>query len=112
MPIPPAAFSPLTTTKSAPSSARRSPSMERTVRRPAAPTTSPTKRIVVKAAHGSRRRARGAYWRAMAQQHDRAGAGGVADPPPEPRPEDPPAPPPAAPAAPPPAPVEPVVVPR
>ena len=44
MPMPPAAFSPLTTTKSAPSSSRRSASIVRaTRRRPLEPTTSPTK---------------------------------------------------------------------
>src|SRR3954469_13830252 len=108
IPIPPAAFSPLTTTKSAPSSARRLPSMVRATRRPAEPTTSPTNRIVVKtgtvvdlprAAHTEG---------AMQEEHDRPGAGGVADPPAGPHPGHPPAPPNAEEAAP----VRPVVVPR
>ena len=48
IPMPPEAFSPLTITKSAPSSSRRPASMVRATRRPAEPTTSPTKRIAVK----------------------------------------------------------------
>src|SRR5918995_1617067 len=48
MPMPPAAFSPLTTTKSAPSSSRSGPSMAWATRRPLEPTTSPTKRIACK----------------------------------------------------------------
>ena len=49
----------------------------------------------------------------MQEEHDRPGAGGVADPPVEPRPGDPPAPPePSEPQDRPPPPVAPVVVPR
>src|SRR5215204_6496658 len=48
MPMPPAAFSPLTTTKSAPSSPRSGSSIARATRRPVEPTTSPTKRIACK----------------------------------------------------------------
>ncbi len=48
----------------------------------------------------------------MEQEHDRPGAGGVADPPEERRPEDPLPPPPEAAEAPAPAPAPPVVVPR
>src|SRR3954449_3612048 len=47
IPTPPAAFSPLMTTKSAPSSSRRAGTSSRTTRRPARPTTSPMKRIAV-----------------------------------------------------------------
>src|SRR4051795_504174 len=47
IPTPPAAFSPLATTKSAPSSSRRAGSSSRITRRPARPTTSPMKRIAV-----------------------------------------------------------------
>src|SRR5690348_2309702 len=49
MPIPPAAFSPLTTTKSGASSSRRPGSSWRSRRRPARPTTSPMKRMEVMA---------------------------------------------------------------
>jgi hypothetical protein len=47
MPMPPAAFSPLATTKSGASSSRRPGSSSRSARRPARPTTSPMKRIAV-----------------------------------------------------------------
>src|SRR3954447_24673067 len=47
MPIPPAAFSPLATTKSGASSERSPGSSSRSARRPARPTTSPMKRIAV-----------------------------------------------------------------
>src|SRR5829696_313719 len=47
MPMPPAAFSPLATTKSSPSSARSSGTRSRTILRPGRATTSPMKRIAV-----------------------------------------------------------------
>src|SRR4051794_179922 len=47
IPRPPAAFSPLTTTKSKANSSRRPGSSSRSARRPARPTTSPMKRIEV-----------------------------------------------------------------
>jgi len=47
IPIPPAAFSPLTTTKSGANSERRTGSSSRSARRPARPTMSPMKRIAV-----------------------------------------------------------------
>src|SRR3954451_2449328 len=47
MPTPPAAFSPLMTTKSAASSSRSAGTRSRTTRRPVRPTTSPMKRIAV-----------------------------------------------------------------
>src|SRR5690349_6436733 len=108
MPIPPAAFSPLTTTKSAPSSSRRLPSMVRAARRPAEPTTSPTNRIVVKTGTVVDLSPAGHTEGAMQEEHDRPGAGGVADPPAEPRPGHAPAPPRGEEATP----VRPVVVPR
>src|SRR5829696_3976009 len=61
MPIPPEAFSPLSTTKSALNSVRRSSSIERITRRPVEPTTSPTKRIAVKRKTLVHRRAACAY---------------------------------------------------
>src|SRR4051794_32940381 len=61
MPMPPAAFSPLTTTKSGASSSRSMGSSSRRARRPARPTTSPMKRIAV---------IRGSYRRLMAQHTD------------------------------------------
>src|SRR4051794_23649252 len=105
--MPPAAFSPLTTTKSACSSLRSSASIVRITRRPAAPTTSPTKRIPVKAqtlVHDSPP----AHTWGMQQDPEEVGPGGVENPPIEPRPHDAHAPAPgAAPRA-----VAPVVVPR
>src|SRR4051794_28783924 len=107
MPIPPDTFSPLITTKSASSSVRRSPSIARTTRRPAAPTTSPTKRIPVKR-QTLVHRERPAHTLGMQQDRDEVGAGGAENPPLDPRPGDPPAPEPgASPRA-----VAPVVVPR
>src|SRR3954469_21420126 len=100
MPIPPAAFSPLTTTKSVESSSRRPGSSSRRTRRPARPTTSPMKRIAV---------IPGSYRRGMAQHTDEEASNpvaGVGDPAPE-------APQPAPATTPgPPARIEPVVVPR
>src|SRR3954447_15737331 len=61
MPRPPAAFSPLTTTKSAPSSSRSAGTISRTTRRPARDTTSPRKRMA-----GTRPRLR--HTRAMPQR--------------------------------------------
>src|SRR5918995_727057 len=77
IPMPPAAFSPLTTTKSAASSARRSPSMVRSARRPAEPTTSPTKRIAVKPQTLVHRRRPAHTWH-MQDRDDDIGAGGAA----------------------------------
>src|SRR3954453_20016935 len=74
MPIPPAAFSPLITTKSA--SSRRAGSSARSARRPARPTTSPMKRMAV---------IPGSYRRSMAQHTDEEAANplaGVGEPPP------------------------------
>src|SRR4051794_35474508 len=53
MPMPPAAFSPLATTKSSPNSERSPGSSARRARRPGAATTSPTKRMVVTAKEAS-----------------------------------------------------------
>src|ERR687891_299738 len=107
IPTPPAAFSPLTTTKSAASSVRRSPSIVLSTRLPAEATTSPTKRIAVKAQTLVDRRRPAHTW-GMQHRHEDIGAGGVENPPREPDPGDPPAPSPDAV----PRPVEPVVVPR
>src|SRR3954470_6269978 len=68
MPIPPAAFSPLITTKSA--SSRRAGSSSRSARRPARPTTSPMKRMAV---------IPGSYRRSMAQHTDEEAANPLAD---------------------------------
>ena len=100
MPIPPAAFSPLTTTKSGASSSRSPGSSSRSARRPARPTTSPMKRMAVIA---------GSYRRRMAQHTDQEAANPLADVG-EPAPED--AQPSRAATPAPPARVEPVLVPR
>src|SRR3954470_19602231 len=79
MPIPPAAFSPLITTKSGASSSRRPGSSSRSARRPARPTTSPMKRMAVM---------RGSYRRSMAQHTDAEAANplaGVGEPAPDDR---------------------------
>ncbi len=55
MPIPPAAFSPLTTTNVGACSSRSAGSSVSSVRRPARPTTSPTNRIEVATRHARRR---------------------------------------------------------
>src|SRR5215218_151750 len=107
MPMPPEAFSPFTTTKSAANSLRRSSSIARRTRRPAEPTTSPTKRIVVKA-QTLEHRPRPAHTWGMAERHEQTGAGGVQPPPRDGEPADPPARRPGAT----PVTVEPVVVPR
>jgi putative heme transporter len=76
-------------------------------RRPVEPTTSPTKRIAVKA-QTLVHRLRPAHTWGMQERHEDIGAGGVENPPREPDPGAPPAPAPDAV----PQPVEPVVVPR
>ena len=73
--MPPAAFSPLTTTKSAPSSSRSGASMARSARRPAEPTTSPTKRIARKGGN-----ARGPSTRGRIIGRWNGGAGASAEP--------------------------------
>src|SRR5262245_55269605 len=94
MPIPPAAFSPLTTTKSGANSSRSPGSSPRSARRPARPTTSPMKRIAVM---GWEAIGQEGHTRRMAQETEERAAE--------------PLPPPPAPQVPP-ARVEPVVVPR
>ena len=69
IPIPPEAFSPLTITKSAPSSSRRPRSMVRATRRPASRRRR-RRRGSRSRRHGSRPPARGAYWR-RCRRHDR-----------------------------------------
>jgi len=81
--------------------------MLRATRRPAEPTTSPTKRIAVKPQTLEHRLPAAHTW-GMADRPDDIGAGGVEDPPRTPAPGEPDAPGPAAQ----PAPVDPVVVPR
>src|SRR6186713_719799 len=68
--MPPAAFSPLATTKSGASSSRSTGSRSRSARRPARPTTSPMKRIAV---------IRGSYRRSMAQHTDEEAANPLVD---------------------------------
>src|SRR6478735_7706856 len=70
MPMPWAAFSPLTTTKSGASSSRRTGSSSRNARRPARPTTSPMKRMAA---------IRGSYRPSMAQHTDEEAANPLAD---------------------------------
>src|SRR3712207_815033 len=71
MPTPPAAFSPLTTTKVRSSSSRGTGSSASSARRPVRPTTSPTNRIETAGAIARRRyRARSAYLAQMAKLPD------------------------------------------
>ena len=83
MPMPPAAFSPLTTTKSTPSSSRRSASIARATRRPGGADDVADEQDRGHGGHGSGPSPGGAYWRPCRQSTTagpRAGSRPAAEP--------------------------------